>query len=191
MANMLRAAPGTFLAASPDMLDPNFMHSVVLMCQHDAEGAFGLVINQPAPVTVDDLLPEHPLLGKLAFPVFLGGPVGRDTLQFVHRVLDRISGGLPQTDGLWMGGQLEDLAQVISEDADEMADRVRLLVGYSGWGEGQLDGELRIGSWVPAPLDPGLVFEGQEPERTWRKTLRSLGEGGAGLSQLPPDVSWN
>lgn len=190
MANMLRAAPGTFLAASPDMLDPNFMHSVVLMCQHDDEGAFGLVINQPAPVTVDDLLPEHPLLGKLAFPVFLGGPVGRETLQFVHRVPERISGGVPLAGGLWMGGQLEELAQVIADDADGMTDRVRLLVGYSGWGKGQLDAELALGSWLPAPFVDGEIFE-RDPELTWRRVIRSIGDGAQGLENLPPDVSWN
>lgn len=186
----LRSAPGSFLAASPDMLDPNFMHAVVLMCQHTDDGAYGLVVNRPADVTVDALLPDHPILGGEPFPVFAGGPVGLDTLQFVHRAADRIPGGLPLDEGLWLGGDLDALADLIAENRRAARRRVRLIVGYAGWGAGQLDAELATGSWLPAALATELVFS-EDREGAWRRAVRSIGSGADGLADLPPDVSWN
>jgi putative transcriptional regulator len=186
----LRTEPGSFLAASPDLLDPNFMHAVVLMCQHADDGAYGLVVNRASSVTVDLLLPDHPVLGGLAFPVHTGGPVGLDTLQFLHRAEDEIPGGLPLSGGLWLGGDLDALAQVLAADPERAAERVRLVVGYSGWGAGQLDGELASGSWLPASLATELVFA-TDQQAVWRRAVRSIGGEATGLADLPPDVSWN
>ena len=186
----LRTAPGSLLAASPDLLDPNFMHALVLMCQHTDEGAYGLVVNRPADVTVDALLPDHPVLGGELFPVFTGGPVGLDTLQFLHRAGETIPGGLPLDDGLWLGGDLDALASVISEDPSGARRHVRLIVGYAGWGAGQLDAELATGSWLPTALSTELVFE-EDQQGVWRRAVRSIGGEADGLADLPPDVSWN
>lgn len=186
----LRIEAGALLAAAPDMLDRNFMHSVVLVCRHSEEGAFGLVVNRPADVTVDMLLPEHPLLRDVRYPVHRGGPVGLDTLQFLHRVPELIPDGIPVADGLWLGGDLDALARHLSAHTEAARADVRLLLGYSGWGAGQLESELETGSWIPASLQAELVFE-EDPQATWRRVVRSIGREGAGLEILPPDVSWN
>jgi putative transcriptional regulator len=186
----LRTAPGSLLAASPDLLDPNFMHAVVLMCQHADEGAYGLVVNRPAEVTIDTLLPDHPVLGGVPFPVHAGGPVGLDTLQFLHSVGEEIPGGVAIVDGLWLGGDLDALARLIAADVEAARRRVRLIVGYSGWGAGQLDRELATGSWLPAAISVDLVFE-EDPQGIWRRAVRSIGNLADGLADLPPDVSWN
>lgn len=182
--------PGSVLAASPDLKDPNFMHTVVLMCQHTVDGALGLVINRPSGLTVDQLLPEHPLLARQKRGVFTGGPVGLNTLQFLHVLPQRIPGGIELGRGLWLGGELEALAAYLAEFAAEADRHVRLVVGYSGWSSGQLESELASGSWVPAPIEPAWVFEA-DPSTMWRRVLRSLGNETAGLEDLPPDVSWN
>lgn len=186
----LRAAAGAFLVSVPQMMDPNFMHSVVLVCEHNAQGAVGLVVNRRSPATVRELLPEHPVLSRVDFPVFAGGPVGLDTLQFVHRAADRIGGGHELSNGLVLGGSMQDLARFLDE-SPRPERSVRLFLGYAGWGEDQLDAELQTGSWVPAPPDPELVFSVEPPAAVWRAALRSIGDQGEGLSQLPPDVSWN
>lgn len=172
------------------MLDPNFMHSVVLMCRHDSEGAFGLVVNRPSPITVDRLLPEHPLLGKSSFPVHVGGPVGRDTLQFMHREPEIIHGGEHLAGEIFLGGELDAMADLIAIDEEEARAKLRLIVGYSGWGAGQLDAELATGSWLPAPLGTGFAF-GEGDEAIWRRVVRSIGKRAHGMENLPPDVSWN
>lgn len=186
----LSTEPGSVVAAAPDMRDPNFMHAVVLMCQHTSEGAYGLVINRPATLTVNLLLPDHPVLSNEKIQVFTGGPVGLDTLQFLHCVPEAIPGGLDLGRGVWLGGELEGLASYIAERGVDAEKHLRLIVGYSGWGAGQLEGELASGAWIPAPLDRAWIFE-TDPEVMWRRVLRSLGRHAAGLEDLPPDVSWN
>ena len=186
----LRVPQGSFLAAWPDLLDPNFMHSVVLMCRHDEHGAFGLVTNQKTEFRVGQLFPEHPLLGELEHPVHLGGPVDHQSLQVVHCMPDELSGGEAISAELWFGAELDSLARFLSEEPERARACVRLFLGYSGWGAGQLDEELTSGSWVPAPLDPDVVFAGESFE-AWRQVVRSAGKDVEGLDQLPPDPSWN
>ena len=77
--------PGSLLLAAPSMLDPNFMHSLVVLCDHDEAGAYGLVVNRPTGIALGKLLTDHPLAEDLHLPVHEGGPVGRDRLQFLHR----------------------------------------------------------------------------------------------------------
>jgi putative transcriptional regulator len=182
--------PGSLLAAAPDMLDPNFMHAVVLMCRHAEDGAYGLVINRPAAVTLDVLAPAHPVLKKQRFPVYSGGPVGLDTLQFLHRAEKRIPGGVEIGDGLYLGGEIDALADYLAREKGRARKKVRLLVGYSGWGAGQLERELETGSWLPAALQNDWVFEA-DGQTIWRNVLRSLGDQASGLVDLPPDPSWN
>lgn len=186
----LRAEPGTLLAASPDLLDPNFTRTVVLMAQHSDEGAYGLVVNRAAGITLDAVFPEHPLLRELPFPLSWGGPVGLDTLQFLHRVPEIVPGGLELTGGVYFGGDFEALARYLHERREAARGSVRLLLGYAGWGKGQLDDELASGSWLPAPLVPDLVF-GSERQAAWRRVLASIEADGKGPAGEPPDVRWN
>lgn len=186
----LRTPPGSLLAAAPDLLDPNFMHSVVLMVTHEEQGAMGLVINRPSGVTVDALLPDHPVLSQQRFPVHQGGPVGRDTLQFLHRSPKRIPGGIEISPGLYLGGEIDALARYLAARPDEARQRVKLIVGYAGWGADQLEGELAGGSWLPVATRADWIFD-PDPEHVWRRVVRSLGPEAEGLGDLPPDVSWN
>jgi len=186
----LRTEPGTLIAAAPDLLDPNFMHTVVLMCVHNEQGAHGLVINRPAPLSIDKLMPDHPLLASVRFAIHAGGPVGLDTLQFVHRAPEAIPGGFELASGVYLGGELDAVAQYVQERPGAALRDLRMILGYAGWGAGQLEAELAAGSWLPARMDPACVFD-DEPTVVWRKVLRSLGREAHGLEDLPPDVAWN
>lgn len=157
---------GTLLAAWPGLPDPNFARSAIVICEHSEQGAYGLVFNRELEVTVGELLPEHPLLGGLHSAVALGGPVERSRLQFLHMLPGRIRGGVEICTGLWMGGELDALAEVLAEAERGQAPEppVKLFLGYAGWGEGQLEGELLSRSWMPAPFDGELLFgEGGDP----------------------------
>ena len=180
----------SLLLSVPQMLDPNFMHSVVLVCDHTTEGAFGFVVNQCSSFALGKLVPDHPELGGIDFPVFTGGPVGQEALLFVHRMPTDIPGGHEIGQGLFLGGEIEALGRVLRRGA-AVRRCVRLFLGHSGWSPGQLDGELSMGSWMRAPLDGEIVFTEDAAECTWRRALRSLGRDGEHLSHLPPDVSWN
>jgi putative transcriptional regulator len=182
-----RVSPGTFLAAWPDLEDPNFSRSIVILCQHGPRGALGFVINRPTGLTIDRLLPDHPLLSKLGTPIYLGGPVDHTRLQFLHRAPAAIPGGQEIAEGLFLGGELEALAAYLRGQQRPRGvdvDGLRLFLGYSGWGAGQLEAELVHGSWVPAPLDAPLVFSAQG-EDDWRRVVASSGAGDAWLGLAP------
>jgi putative transcriptional regulator len=181
---------GNLLLAVPQMLDPNFMHSVVLVCEHTSEGAFGFVVNQPSSFDLTQLVPDHPDLGGIDFPVYCGGPVGHEALQFVHRLPDEIEGGHEVACGLHLGGSIGSLARVLREDP-RARQHVRLFMGHSGWSAGQLEGEIAISSWMRAPMALERVFCEKAAESIWRSAMCALGSDGRGLSHLPPDVSWN
>ncbi len=186
----MRVAPGTLLAAWPDMLDPNFMHSVVLLCNHQREGAFGLVVNRDAGLTTRQLVPGHPVLGKVQFPVHLGGPVDHGTLNLVHSLNEEIPGGIEVAPGLLLGGDLDAFGALVEARPAVAAAHVRLFLGYAGWAAGQLEAELAMGSWLPAPLALESVFA-TELDAVWRGVIRSIGGEAKGLEHLPPDASWN
>jgi putative transcriptional regulator len=190
MAGELRVEAGTLLAAYPDMLDPNFMHSVVLVCQHTDQGAYGVVTNRRTKFVIKELLPEHPKLGQSKFPVFLGGPVDHTTLQFLHVVPEAVPGGLSIDGKLWLGGDLDALGEFVTAKPRVATRKVRFFLGYSGWSAGQLENELSTGSWLPAPPALEAIF-GEPGEATWRRVVRSIGREGDELGMQPPDVSWN
>ena len=188
-----RISEGTLLAAGPELLDPNFMHRVVLLCRHTEDGAYGLVVNRPSDVTTREVFASHPVLGAddaPAFPIFIGGPVGLDTLQVLHSLPEQISGGIEVAGGVFVGGELEDVAGYVTAGDGAARARLRLVLGYSGWGAGQLEAELAEGVWLPAAPDPAHVFVG-DGEALWRRVLRSIGGPVEGLWEQPPDPEWN
>jgi putative transcriptional regulator len=191
MEQELFVAQGTLLAASPDMLDPNFMHSVVLICQHTAEGAYGLVVNRPSGHKTAEVLADHPLWSIADAELFFGGPVSLNQLQLLHKLGDTpVPGGMAILPDVYVGGDLDRAAQWWLDVPASAHAGLRLVVGYSGWGAGQLESELVRGSWIPAPGSSELIFM-EEPKHIWRAVLRSLGKDAEGLEDLPPDPQWN
>lgn len=189
---------GTLLLSAPDMLDPNFMHAVVLMIDHREEGAMGIVVNRRAEVRVRDLLPDHGTLGACDEVVWSGGPVGQDSLQILHRLgsgpPDGV-GGLPvgpKEHRVSLGADLEVLGEHLEDSPPTLwSAYLRFVVGYAGWGPGQLESEIAERSWLPLAMDAGVVFAEPAGEDAWRLAVSRLGGDGASLGHLPPDTRWN
>jgi len=190
MSSELRVEAGTLLAAWPDLMDPNFMHSVVFMCHHSDGGAHGYVTNRVSDLTLADLFPEDPFLSHSDFPVHIGGPVELQSFQLLHVVPDDLPTSETVDGRFWLGADLGELVRLLERDPERARRSVRALLGYSGWGAGQLDDELRTHSWVPAAADLEAVF-GAPGEAAWRRVVRSVGIDGEDLEHQPPDVSWN
>jgi putative transcriptional regulator len=155
---------GSFLVARPVIQDPNFRHTVVLLMQHDADGAFGLVVNRPAEVE------------GLPFPVFAGGPCQAPGLLMVHGHADWLDLGedepKPQiAPGIWVG-DAECVRRISDPEPDEKL-RYRVCVGYAGWGPGQLEAELATGSWAVTPASGEVLFD-TPPEDLWKHLLPPL-----------------
>ncbi len=166
-------APG-LLIAMPQLLDPNFTRAVVLMIEHNEHGSFGLVINQPSPIKASELLSslEMPWRGSTEDVVWSGGPVSPTTGWVLHEPVPGLSP--PGTTTIAPGVSLSTSPERLRALASQPPERIRLLLGYSGWGAGQLASEMARGSWLHTAADPALIFD-LDPEDIWTEAVRSLG----------------
>jgi putative transcriptional regulator len=179
-------APGALLVAEPTLLDPNFRRAVILLCDHNTEGSFGLILNRPTDVHLTEVLVEP--VG-LDHQLFVGGPVQPDTLHFLHAYPDEIEEAIAVTDGVAWGGPFDDVAQRIRLGALE-ATRFRFFAGYAGWGPGQLEAEAAEDSWIVLPASRGHVFE-HPPATIWRDLVLAQGGPAALFVNYPEDPRTN
>jgi len=167
-------APGLLLAM-PQLADPNFSRAVVLMIEHGDNGSFGLVINHPSPIKATELLDslEMSWRGDDAAVVWAGGPVSPSTGWVLHEPVGSAlpgQGTIEITSTISLSTSPDRLRAIASAPPRN----VRLLLGYSGWGPGQLAQEMARGAWLHTAADPQLVFE-TAPEEMWEAAMKSLG----------------
>ena len=177
--------PGLLLAM-PQLEDPNFDHSVVLLCRHDDEGSLGFVINRPLDIPAGELLElESPEPTDLALTVWEGGPVNQERGWLLCREEPSEGETLNVCDGLFMSSSQSHLRTVLDGAPDATRpERARLLLGYAGWGPGQLDLELAASSWLSVPIDMDLIFHTPSDE-IWERAIRSLGVEPGAISPGP------
>lgn len=159
-------APGTFLVAARGLADPNFSRTVVLLVDHGAEGSWGLVIDRPAPLPLSELLPEERLFGDRKDPLLIGGPVSPGLLLALFRSTDPPVGSRPVFDDVHVTGSRDALRLLAGLERT----RLRLYAGYSGWGPGQLAGEIARGDWQLMPAEADLVFA-EDLEAVWERLV--------------------
>ena len=164
----------------PQLVDPNFSKTVVLLCKHTEDGAFGLVINRPLLTSgrvVVNLDP--PVSTDRELQVWIGGPVEPQRSWM-------LIGGTPGPnepasvrigEGLYLSTSPDLLRRLLAPNPPELT---RLIVGHAGWGPGQLEEELQESSWLLSDIDPDLVFN-TPPERMWEASIRRLGADPAAL----------
>lgn len=167
---------GTLLVASPGMVDPRFAGAVIFLCTHSDRGAMGLVINKPAAgVAFEDLAEQmdvEPAPTVPEIPVMIGGPLERSRGFVLHSpdyALD--CNTLNVNDWCSMTGHFAVLRELMGGAGPEQAV---LALGYSNWGPGQLESELRDSSWLMVDASPKLVFE-TAPDDVWEKCLNTIG----------------
>lgn len=160
---------GRLLVATPLTGDP-FVEAVVLVLHHDEEGAHGLVLNQPMDAGVDVVLPQWQPFVTDPGVLFRGGPVGRDTAMGLVSVPGHDPGDPPLGTQLLFGGiGLVDLDAPAPLVVPELG-AFRIFIGYSGWGGGQLDSEIRQGAWQVVPREPRDPFH-EQTDDLWREVL--------------------
>jgi putative transcriptional regulator len=163
----------SLLLSMPQLLDPNFARSVILLCEHTPEGAFGLVVNRPADVpAASAVMLEPPVLAPNDLPLLLGGPVEPQRGWILTAKAPQGIESKPLGAGLYLSASPLYLRTVLS--ARPAPSRTRVLAGYAGWGEGQLDAELQQNAWLIMPVELDLVFETPFAE-TWETAIRRLG----------------
>jgi len=183
---MVNIKSGTLLISDPFLKDPNFIRSVILICDHQDEGSVGFVLNRKYEHAIGELI--HNLEG-CNFPVYYGGPVQNSTIHFLHKRPDLIGGGFPVADGVFWGGDFDELMEMIHLDLIK-ENEVRFFIGYSGWGEGQLENELKEKSWITRKGDNNLIMH-PFPDLLWQETLKDLGGEYAQMVNYPTDPQLN
>lgn len=181
-------APG-FLVAAPALLDPNFNRTVVLLVDHRPEGSLGFVINRPAQVTLPGMIEALGLRARESStpdaPVLVGGPVAPDTGWIVFEQVPELAKAeeLVRISKTVAVSASRDLLEKIVRGGS--SGRFILVLGYAGWGPGQLDAEISQGAWIPVDLDERIIFDAPYDER-WALALRSLGIDPARLTLTSP-----
>jgi putative transcriptional regulator len=181
----MESTRGQLLIAGPGLLDPNFWRTVVLVVEHNQDGALGLVLNRPSETTVVESVPQLEAMVGPDERLFIGGPVQPSAVIVLADFEDPGDAALIAFDAVGVLGAGSSL--------DEQAIGVRsgrAFVGHAGWGPGQLDGELERGDWILEPARHEDAFSGS-PGELWSEVLTRKGGSYALVARMPPDPSVN
>jgi len=155
---------GVFLVAVPRLMDPNFIHTVVLLISYGEGGASGLIINRPLSIHLGQVFPDIEWIKKTELPLYSGGPVNRDNLFILFASPDPPPGARRISGDLYFS-ERKDVILPVLEKGDP-AQRIRVYSGYAGWAPGQLDREMTRGTWITVEADPEMIFT-DNPYRVW------------------------
>ena len=183
---MIELAPGILLIADPFLKDPNFLRTVVFLCEHKEDGSFGFVLNRKYENTLDELMPE---LEGHQLPVYYGGPVQMDTIHFLHQYPDEIPGSQEVIKGVYWGGDFDLVINMIKKETIDF-NKIRFYIGYSGWSNGQLNDEMNEKTWLTVEATRKLIFH-RNYEEIWKDSLKHLGGDYEIMVNFPIDPQLN
>lgn len=186
MANSNQFLKGQLLLDSGQLRGSFFQRTVVLICQHDAEGAFGLVLNRATGSNAGEMIIADLPDTLKACPLYLGGPVQPSALSYLHT-----DSFLPDANvmaNLNMGHSLDSLIEL--GESFSPTRKIRLFAGYAGWSPGQLEDEMKRDAWLTHPASLELVFD-TSPDQLWQQVLNQKGWKYRLLAQMPEDLSQN
>src|SRR4051812_48545071 len=172
---------GQLLLDSGQLRGSFFQRTVVLICQHDPEGAFGLVLNRATGSNVGEMIVADLPDAIKGSPLFLGGPVQPSALSFLQT--DSFIPDANVMPNLSLGHSLDDLGESFSSTR-----KIKMFAGYAGWSPGQLEDEMKRKAWLTHPASLDLVFN-TDPVDLWQKILRQKGWKYRLLAQMPEDLS--
>lgn len=183
---LLEPKKGSFLLAQAYLGDPNFERSVVLLTEHNGDGSLGFVVNRQASVSLNQILPDFP---PLSAPVFMGGPVEKDHLFYLHNKGDLIPKSQKIRRGLYWGGEYSALKELVAQGLVGPND-IHFYLGYSGWSIGQLESEVKMHSWEVIDV-ASIGLNELRNAQLWTAMLRDTGTEAAYWHTAPEDPQWN
>lgn len=169
------------------MMDPNFKRSVILLTEYTDAGAMGFVLNHPGEYMLGDLLPDLPYS---EMPVYTGGPVGIDTLHFIHCCSEKIEGGIEVADGVFWGGDFDAVKELVS-NYQLTENEIKFFAGYSGWTPGQLDMEIGEDTWIVTDKYAAELLFINDEQNIWKEVVISLGQRYAHIANFPENPELN
>jgi putative transcriptional regulator len=163
-------AAGTFLVATRNLRSTGFAESIILIIQHDRDGTMGLIINQPTATNAAELLPNITGLDRYDSKLYIGGPVAAWGVIMLVQSARAPANAEHVFDNVYTSGDPELLDQLIG--AGTLKSSVRLYAGHAGWSAGQLEAEIRRGSWFTVPARADFVFSNQ-PQEIWHQLIKT------------------
>lgn len=172
MASAASDLTPVLLVSMPQMLDPNFARTVVLLAEYGSHGAFGLVVNRRMSEPAHEVITAEPPLDiRKDVHLYIGGPVEPNRAWVLTRRRELDGDALEITDSVFLSAAPALIRHTLQTSPDP---QVRIVIGYSGWGPGQLDDELAESAWLMAPVQPDLLFE-TPVDQMWETAIRRLG----------------
>lgn len=178
---------GTLLIATPDIEAGFFFRGVILVCEHNANGSFGLLINKALDLELPDEIININQLANPHISIRAGGPVQTNQMMLLHTSDQIANQTLKICEGVYLGGDLQFLQEAI---LDQNGPQIHLCFGYAGWGTGHLEREFLDGHWFLYPANANHIFH-THPDKLWQVLLREMGGKYATLSMIPEDLSLN
>lgn len=190
---MSESLRGHFLIAAKHLRESSFFKAVVLMLEHNDDGAMGVVINHPMDVSVSSALSKHFDMTKAGQSLLAGGPVEENALLILHNSQDYDQEHEAVVPGVYVGTSPDVFERVVdaTRDTDDSADfKFRIYSGYSGWEAGQLENEMSRGDWYTVPASADIVFA-HEPYDLWENVLSQFHQLKRLLPNQPSNPEWN
>ena len=178
---------GSLLISEPFLQSCVFGRSVILLVDHTEGGSMGLVLNKPLSVQLGDVLQGFDSVCDI--PMYRGGPVGTDTLFFLHNLED-VPGAMPVGNGLWLNGDFDAVQAYIKEGGD-VEGRIRFFVGYAGWESGQLKQEIASNTWMIGHATASEIMQIGAMNGLWKRALGRLGGKYAIWARFPQNPMLN
>lgn len=160
---------GRILISEPLLNDSYFKRSVVLLTEHSENGSVGFVLNKPIDLTIQDVIKDFP---EFDTKLYVGGPVGKDTVHYIHTLGELLPESVHVKDNIYWGGDFDRLKELISEGMVQPS-QIRFFLGYSGWSPKQLEGEIENNAWLISEVDGNWIMS---PDKDmWKEVLNSMG----------------
>lgn len=186
MARQPKSLKGSLLLDGGNLQGSVFRRSVVLICQHDPEGAFGLILNKPTGARLGEVLPGNLSDTLKSQLLFTGGPVQPQSLSYLHSDVHLLNPNVMK--GLSVGHTLDELVEL--SESSSLTQRLLTFAGYAGWDAGQLDDEMRREAWLTHPASLDLVFS-SAPETLWKRIISKKGWRYRLMAEGPENLSSN
>lgn len=189
--NSLKLQKGRILISDPFLNDNYFSNSVILLCESNEKGAFGLVLNHFIEDSLSDLMQTFSEVDSSSFPISLGGPVDTDSIYFIHNRPDLIENSLHVFDNIYLGdgNRFSEIALLITQEKISK-DEIKFFLGYSGWTGKQLEEEINKNSWFIGNLSSHTIMT-YHKEDIWKKTLELMSEKHRVISNFPQNPGLN
>jgi putative transcriptional regulator len=160
---------GRILISEPLLNDSYFKRSVVYLTEYSENGSVGFVLNKPIDMSLNEVVKDFP---EFNTSIFIGGPVGKDTVHYIHTLGDLVPNSVHVKGNIYWGGDFDKIKELISEGMIQPS-QIRFFLGYSGWSPNQLDEEIKNNAWLVSEIEASKVMV---PDRNmWKKILQNLG----------------